>query len=321
MIDKLELRLPASTLFTKRVTALFLRDPKTDALCGRPSRHYARVLDLRPVGLDSILHVSCKRGSRGQHKLELLDTGKKPFSDLIRQVEAVRGGDNEQLGVMRIDFCADLRGVPVSWFHQRVRFRYKQLSTQIGPLPYQTISKAGIETLSAGRRPNLVRIYDKVAESKMQFRRMSRKASKDADPLDFEQEFGFREDDIVTRVERQCGGQRIPEQVDTLGHLPRAANFNPFEALEIESSGLSKLPVVSECDSVTEWAAGRYFNQMIQEQGMQTFRRWLNRESKGNGARTLKRYKPFLPPAEDQVVTVRTIFETYRASLIRQLSA
>lgn len=321
MIDKIELRLPASTLFTREISAFFLLNPETETLAGRPSRLDARVIDLRPAGLDSILHVSCKRGGRGQHKLELLDTGKKSYSELTRQVEAVRGGDNEQLGIMRIDFCADIHGVPVSWFQQRVRFLHKQISNQIGPLPYQTISRAGIETISAGKRPNIVRIYDKVAESKMQFVKMRRTASKEADVLNFEQEFGFPEEAVITRVERQCGGGRIPEQVDTFGHISRAASFNPFEVIEIESSGRSRLPAVGECDSVTEWAAGMYFNQMIQEQGKQTFQRWLNRESNGNGARTVKRYKAFLPQAEGCPVTVRTIFETYRTSVIRQLSA
>jgi hypothetical protein len=69
----------------------------------------------------------------------------------------------------------------------------------------------------------VTRGYDKVAESKMQFRKMKRKANKDADELDFEKEFGFPEDAVLTRVERQCGGGRIPEEVSTFGQLSRAA--------------------------------------------------------------------------------------------------
>jgi hypothetical protein len=166
----------------------------------------------------------------------------------------------------------------------------------------------------------MVRIYDKVAESKMQFRKMKRKVSKDADELDFEKEFGFPEDAVLTRVERQCGGGRIPEEVAAFGQLSRAAYLNPFEALEITNSGQSQLPEVNDCDSVNEWLIGMQVNRMIQEMGMQTFRRWLNRNSNGNGARLLKRIHSFLPGSGDCALTVQTIVATYRASVIKQLS-
>lgn len=321
MIDKLELRLPVGMQFRSEVSDLFRVDYATNTLAGRPSRHYTRVLDLRPIGLDSFLHLSCKRGARGQHKLELLDTSKKPYSELVRQVEAVCYGDSNRLGIMRIDLCADIPDVPVNWFLPRARIRHKQLSNGIGPLKYQIIARAGIETITAGRRPNVMRFYDKVAESKMQFRNMQWKASKDTDELNFEKEFGFPENAIVTRVERQCGGGRIPEQLAVFGQLPQAANFNPFQALEISSGGGSILPDVTNCDSVNEWLIGMQANRMIQEMGMQAFRRWLNRHSNGNSARLLKRIHAFLPGPDDHDLTVETICEVYRKSVIQQLSA
>lgn len=229
-----------------------------------------RVFDLRPIGLDALLHLACRRGSRGQHKLELLDTGKKPYSELVRQIDAVCYGDHDRLG----------------------------LSSGIGPLKWQTISRAGIETIRAGRRPNVIRVYDKVTESKAQFRKIKRKLSKDADELDFEKEFGFAEDAVVTRVERQCGGGRIPPEIERFGQLSRAADLNPFSALEITGNDRSTLPDVTECDSLNEWLSGMQVNRMIQEMGMQSFRRWLNRHSNGNGVRLLKRLHAFLPGAE-----------------------
>jgi hypothetical protein len=250
-----------------------------------------------------------------------MDTGKKPYSELVRQVDAVCYGDPDRLGIMRIDFCADIRDIPVSWFQQRVRIRHKQLSSGIGPLKWQTISRAGIETIMAGRRPNVMRFYDKVAESKMQFRRMKRKSSEDADELTFEKEFGFGEDSVITRVERQCGGGRIPREIDKFGQLSQAAYFNPFEALEITNNGRSALPEVNACDSVNEWLIGMQVNRMIEEMGMQTFRRWLNRHSNGNSARLLKRLHAFLPGDDDCKLTVAALAEAYRASVIQQLSA
>jgi hypothetical protein len=251
----------------------------------------------------------------------MLDTGKKPYSTLVAQVDAIIDGPSDDLGIMRLDLCADIPGVPVSWFHPRVRIRYKRMSHQIGPLTHEIISKAGMETISAGRRPNIVRIYDKVAESKMQFQKMVKRSSKEADPLDFEKEFGFCEDSTRTRVERQFGGGRIPEMLLTFGKLPHAPDFNPFDILEITGNTGTRLPTVDECDGVTEYLAGMQLNRMILEQGAQSVKRWLNKQSKGNSARTLKRYHRFLPVSNDESITVQRLFDIYRCSVIDQLAA
>ena len=155
----------------------------------------------------------------------------------------------------------------------------------------------------------------------MQFRKMLRRCSKDADPLDFEKEFGFHPDSTLTRVERQFGGGRIPEVISTFGKLCHAPQFDPFDVLEITGDTGANLPAVHECDSVTEYMAGRELHRMISEMGLQAARRWLNKESGGNGARMLKRFHRFLPGSEANSVTVKHIFDTYRASVIRQLSA
>lgn len=287
----------------------------------RPARFYLGVGDLRPCGIDGLLHYFCKKGGQGNHKLEMLDTGKKPYSALVAQLEAVIDGPLDDLGIMRLDLCADIPGVPVSWFHPRIRFRYKRMSHQIGPLKYEVIGKAAMETISAGRRPNIMRIYDKVAESKMQFRRMAKRASIDADPLEFAKEFGFAEDSTLTRVERQFGGGRIPEVVSTFGRLIHAPDFNPFDILEITEDSGAQLPTVRECESVTEYLAGMELNRMVIEQGAQTVKRWLNKESNGNGARTLKRFQRFMPGSNPDSITVQRIFEIYRNSVTAQLSA
>ena len=196
------------------------------------------------------------------------------------------------------------------------------MSHQIGPLKYEIIGKAGMETISAGRRPNVVRLYDKVAESKMQFRRMVKRCSKDADPLDFEKEFGFSLESILTRVERQFGGGRIPEEVSTFGKLCCAApTFNPFDVLEITGETGGNLPAAHECDSVTEYLAGKELNRMVSEVGLQSARRWLNKESPGNAARLLKRFHRFLPGSNADSMTVKRIFDTYRTSVTRQLAS
>jgi len=322
VIDKIELRLLSSVTFRKDIRTLIRQmNYSTGKGFMRPSRFYAGIGDLRPFGIDCLLHYHCKKGGQGNHKLEMLDTGKKPYSALVAQLEAVIDDPLDDLGIMRLDLCADIAGVPVSWFHSRLSIRYKRLSHQIGPLKCEIIGKAGMETISAGRRPNVLRIYDKVAESKMQFRKMVKRSSKDADPLDFEKEFGFSEDATLTRVERQFGGGRIPEMVSTFGRLSHAPDFNPFDILEITGNTDTQLPTVNECDGVTEYLAGLQLNRMIMEQGAQTVKRWLNKQSKGNAARTLKRYHRFLPGSNDQSITVQRLFDIYRCSVIDQLAA
>ena len=280
MIDKAELRLPSTVYFKREIRAL-LRNAQYGSSDSsmRPSRDYAAVGDLRPFGIDGLLHYRCKHGSPGNHKLELIDTGKKSYSALVAQIQAVVDHDIDTLGIMRIDLCADIPGVPVSWFQSRLRVKYKRTSRQIGPLPLDVISNAGVKTLNAGQRPNMVRVYDKVAESRMQFRKLERKASKDAEPLDFEHEFGFRADATLTRIERQFGGGRIPSAIDTFGKIQNCADFNPFDVLEIKGRMNARLPTVEECESVTDYLAGLQLNRQVQVEGMQSTVRWLNAKS------------------------------------------
>lgn len=54
----------------------------------------------------------------------------------------------------------------------------------------------------------------------------------DAEPLSFEDCLD-PPDTIRSRVERQSGGGKVPEQLATFGQLYNAAEFNPFENLEV----------------------------------------------------------------------------------------
>lgn len=322
MIDKIELRLPSTVYFQREIRSLLRNVTYASSESSmRPSRDYAGVGDIRPFGIDALLHYRCKRGSHGNHKLEMLDTGTKPYSALVAQIEAVVDHPVHDLGVMRLDLCADLPGVTVSWLHSRLRVKYKRISRTIGPLTADVIGNVGIETISAGKRPNMVRAYDKVAECRMQFRKMERKASKEADRLDFEREFGFSPDAVLTRVERQFGGCRIPDGISTFGHLSKAVEFNPFDVLEITGDTGSRLPTVRECESVTDYYAGLEFNRHVKAEGLQNVRRWLNSETGGNGARFLNRMKAFLPGSNADSMTVQRIFETYQESIRRQLGS
>ncbi len=108
------------------------------------------------------------------------------------------------------------------------------------------VSEGEIETIYAGSRPNLYRIYDKVKEYRCQFQVMLRRASKDADLPEFEKEFGVKETDVVTRFERQCGATGIPRGLATFGSLHQLIDYNPFDAIQIVSLRSSDITKTTE---------------------------------------------------------------------------
>jgi hypothetical protein len=325
MIDKLELRLPRVAVLRPLVRE-FIAESRHFKNSARTmgSGRYEWVTNLRPVGIDALLHYSLKRKENdpheGESKLELLDTGTKGYSDLVAQVEETLECPADDLDIMRIDLCADMYGVPVEWFLPRLRVRFKRIAHEFGIPKYQRIGKAGIQTISAGRRPNIVRAYDKVAECKDQLRKLQRRRSRDADELTLEREFGISETEVITRVERQFGGHRIPSDIDCFGRLSRLPEFNPFTNIEICNGTGAKVPTIHEC-GLDAWLSGSMLHQLQIEMGEQQFRRWLSVNSAGNAARYRKRFASFLQPEGDDLLTNETIFQTYRESVMKQLAA
>jgi hypothetical protein len=320
MIDKLDLRIPRNANLRKEVSDYIRGLPyETYTSRVRPAVHYAGKADLRPIGIDALLHVQCKHGDK-HHKLEFFNVGEKRYSEIAELIDSVTDAPPAAMGIMRIDLTADVKGISVEWFKQHARFKFKRTEREYGELKYESIGRGKVETIMAGRRPNVFRIYNKVAESQVQFRRMLRKQSRDAEPLEFEQEFGFKDTDTLTRVERQCGGDRIPLEIESFGSLHRAPDYNPFQNFEIVTSGLPTLPTPEECEGI-EYFTGLGLYYKSKEIGMQEFRKLLNRQSKGNAARTMEKYGRFFPDGRENAISSREIFEVYRSSVIRQLSA
>ena len=320
MIDKLDLRIPRLSGFRPAVASYINIHPHFSFLSRvRPSQHYAGRVDLRAIGIDAILHIDCKHGDR-HSKLEILNIGNKPHSKMVRLIESVTYADVETMGIMRIDLTADVRDVTVPWLKDHMRFKFKRSERVYGEIKYSLIGKGEVETIQAGNRPNLYRVYNKTKESLVQFRQMERKASKDADALEFEQEFGFKMTDVRTRVERQCGGNRIPDEIATFGTLQNAPDFNPFSSLEIISARAITLPSPEECDGLEYYTGVGMYNEVARD-GMQAFRKRLNKLTTGNAARTIKRFHRFFPGGDGPNITMENLLAEYRESTIAQLSA
>jgi hypothetical protein len=322
VIDKLELAVPQFTDFKPAILQVMREiDWERGSSRVRRSPHYAGILDLHPFGTDAFLHAYNKHRTPRDHKLELLDTGKKTYSELAQQIESVFDVNPDGLRVMRIDLCADVYGTHVSWFQPRARIKYKRFAREIGELKYEQMGERSIQTLVAGKRPNVFRFYDKTAECMVDFKKRSRKVSKDAEPLDFQTEYGFSPETVLTRVERQIGGGKIPSQLSTFGTVVREApEFNPFAPIEIVGSSSHSTPGFEECEWI-EWVVGTRLNELRQEWGMQQLRIVMNRRTKGNSARLLERYSRFFPDDDEIQMTTERLQAIYRDSVVKQLSA
>jgi len=253
------------------------------------------------------------------HKLEIFKVGEKTYSDLAALAGNVVDGDTSLLEFMRIDLCCDIPNVPVSWFHDNCRFRYKRRHQQIGTLKVSIIAGIEMETLMFGARPNPVRIYDKVELWRKQFRTDCRRQSRENDPLDFEHEYGLSPNSTLTRIERQYGGGRLPRELPNFGSLARAADIEPFTALEIPG-GTFIAPRIDDYE-FGEWLKGMRLRQEATERGAHNFRRWLNLHSNGNAARWMRNYAAFLPGAALSGPTQADILKAYKESTIFQLAA
>jgi hypothetical protein len=330
MFDKLELRVPQSGSYTPKFAEFYSDLAWEDAqrsLEGLPrrlrsTRYYESVVDLRPFGHKVILHNSARLAKEGNYKIEFVETGHMGFSQMVREVEEIFDVDPESLAVMRVDLAADVSGIPVPWFVEHCRVQYKRWIAGIGHIvdspEYSEMGMKRVETFYLGKRPNVVRIYDKVAEYQYQYKKLLRSATPDAEVPRFEEVFGISPDTILTRVERQLAAGRVPPQLDTVKKLRTASSFNPFERLRI-INGCEFEPQPSNYRSDV-YERGIGVRQLIQEQGLQRARFALNEQSRGNADRILKRLSDFIP-SNGYRLTAEELFERYQESVRRQLIA
>ena len=309
MIDKLDVRIPSGATFQPHFDR-WIRDWGTK---GEPSRHYLKVFDLRMADCAAILHFRARQTH--DHKLELLVTGKASFAELVNRIQQVVEPEARTLGIMRLDLAVDLEGVPVGAFVGNVRAKWKRSAHEIGR--YSMVGKRGPETFYLGKRPNVFRFYNKIEEFRHQYSILKRRSRGPVQT--FKEIFGYPESGVVlTRVERQIGGNRIPKEVSTVAQLVNLPEFDPFERLEIS--------VCSDRPNIEDWNFATYLKglgwaELIRQSGgIQNARRLANFHSKGNASRTLEQLSAFVPAA-GYLLTEKQLFEKYRESVQRQLAA
>jgi hypothetical protein len=129
---------------------------------------------------------------------------------------------------------------------------------------------------------------------------------------------------ILTRVERQMGAGRIPDELNSFEKLfsRDALDFNPFERLDF-SSFSTKTQIDMSNYTIVEFAAGMMFKQWL-EQGMSYQNLYTMWNQKRNAERIAKKFAPFVAaanPPEEVTISATELYERYRDSLTRQMAA
>jgi hypothetical protein len=317
MLDKLEVRIPFSATF--RTGFRFIQNELRYAGISssvKRSQHYQGVIDLIPFGLDAILHAYYRRGARN-HKLEILRSGPKSLEQVAAIINSIFDIDIDNLEMMRIDFAADMFGVPVTHVFDSLRVKFKRSTSIRGEMDYELVGGRQLEYLRYGVSPNCVRSYDKPAECKARLPEILKRVSRDAELPTYEDVFGFPESTVMTRIERQAGGGRLPPELATFGQLRNAAEFNPYHNIEILPD-IFPFPDPSRHGVATSLKLVG-IRQFIERYGYQQARSMLNCDK--NVGRILAEYREYLQIAEVlDGLTVETIVESYQKSAQRQIS-
>ena len=316
MIDKLEVRVPERAAFTSDFNSLFLRrDLKLSS-----SRHYKIVVDLRQDLLNLILHYRCKHGDERNHKLEFVNTATMTLLEMREAIQRVFRINAEELPVMRLDLAADVEGIGVPWFAEHTRVRYKRWLAKLGVIGAGAMGNREIQTLYYGKRPNVIRIYNKLEEYRMQYRRILRQVSGNVTPPTFEARFGVPEfGHILTRLERQMGDGRIPSELATVGDLQNCAEFDPSDGVEFISGG--RLEPNPSDYTFMEYSTGMHLRHLAETEGMQAALAYIIRQSKRNKKWALKKFGDFLPTSDKDDLTSDRLFKLFQISIAAQFQA
>lgn len=233
-------------------------------------QNYATSLDLRGEGVDALLHASHRR--TGNHKLELQSCDQMSYEEMFEVIRTVVDEDASGLRLMRVDFSADVPGYDVAWFRERAcvpRVRCHEI--------YGSRSRRGhaqVESLCYGSFPNRLHIYNKLEEARVH---RTHSASKFAQFTTLPT--------VLTRVERQLAGSKLPDFIKTLGDLPRAIHFDPFEKLQLLHP--SDTPGKIKPKTVSKILAAEGLQHRIARDGLQAVRLQINQSSLGNASRII----------------------------------
>jgi hypothetical protein len=316
VLDKVEVRVSGHAMPQPELQ-YFIRQLPYAGFDGaiRKARHYTGIIDARmALGIDAMVHFHYRRNKPKDHKIEIIESGHKTVGDLRGIIKSLFDIDPDECPLMRVDFAADMPGLPIQYAQSSLRVRYKRSSDERGEMDYETIGGRILEYFRYGKSPNCIRAYDKDRECQTRYPEFLKRASRDAEPPTFEECFGFPRGSIMTRIERQAGGGRLPIELRKFSDLQNAAEYDPFSSIEIVPS-VFPIPDVRKCGEA-ELVKILGVHTLVQRLGLQNARAMLN--INGNAARTLRPYYEFQRDIEDASFSREDIVQSYRQSTLRQ---
>jgi len=322
-IDKLDIRIRAGTRFVKMLERELLTSSLTHPHGSsryfgavstpnsmRPKKHYFYACDLRIYGVNAILYFRNRRS--GEHKLEIISTGTMAFSQILSEIGNVFEVNPLKLEIMRIDLAVDMPHYSVEWFRHNVRVAQKRYTSEFD---LAVSERKQCETLYFGQRPNLLRIYDKTAERRVRYKQLVRKWKSDNPVPSFQERYGHPDDAIITRVERQYGGGRVPKAIGTMGQLQtNGVNLNPYECLQF-------LPIAVSDESINQLSGDAYIKgqgllRLLEREGYHGAKRLLYLKTCRNTHRVLERLWSAMPSND---VSEPDLFFNYQRAIKEQL--
>ena len=318
MIDKADFRVQYSANFNPEFRFV-QNELKYAGVSGiiRKTEHYQGTCDLRPFEIDAILHLYYKRKGLRNHKLEILDAGGKSLEQIGQIISRVFDVDVDDLKPMRLDFAADMFGVPVLHLHDVLRVKFKRSSDERGELDYDVAGGRRLEYFRYGKAPNCVRVYDKPAECKSRLAGILKRSNPDAEKPSFADIFGFPEHTIMTRVERQAGGGRPIKELPTFRSLFHADEYDPFKNLVLQTRTFSFPDPREHGDAKALKLLG--IKALIDRLGYQGARALLN--TNGNAKRIMDEYDAYLLETGSlSGLSVGRIVESYQKSVRQQIT-
>ena len=346
MIDKVDVRIYEFASYGPALTLFIDKKNECPMHPFRSSKYYEYSANLTDFGIDAIVHLNCRFG-RHRHKVEIVHAGRKSLEEMVDIIQALFDVDPWSVELMRVDFAADIEDVPVSWFRDNAYFSRKRYSSRIEKsheqeLCFVVMSTATAETIYAGKRPVLIRIYNKLGEWRVKFRKLEcdyerfNSRMRGMELTQEQEEYGvripptwkqfcawqgyeYREGATLTRIESQIGGtKRLPEGLKTFGDLRNASEILPFKGIRIVPKPVLSVDAPPDGMSVRNWLAGLGFEALQQAHGsLQAARSIVTKFGQGNGSRILESLsecsRSSRPP-----VTREEIQRIYQESTLKQ---
>ncbi len=307
-IDKLVIRIPKEAELVRGVASM-LRASRDTSRNG--NKYYRTVRDLQVFGLKSVLYFGQRK--TGNHKMQIVGTGSMLFSEILSEIRCTFDLDPLQAVVMRIDLAVDVFGYPVEWFRHNTWIMWKRSGSEFGSWSSR---RKQVETLYFGQGANVFCVYDKTAERRVEYRRVTRRPSNKALPR-FEDLYGHSEQEIVTRVERRYGPGKIPETIRTLAEGQKnATDLNPFESLRF-------LPITVSEESINQLRGDVFLRaqgllRLTERHGLHDAKRLLDKKTCRNTNRLVAQFRKLI--RSDRTLTPPDLNSAYKEATRQQLS-